>query len=345
LLTADSATLEWTDGVFTAILRNILNNVKGESSRRHWIVFDGDVDPEWAENLNSVLDDNKLLTLPTGERLSIPDNVRLMFEVQNLAHATLATVSRCGMVWYSDDVVSNDMICSEHMFRLRHGLLTSPQFSRSVSAPATGPGGEQVAPSSAARSDANVNDAACDAIEEYLKPNGVVMALLDQALDATQGHIMTPSRGRLISSFFSLLSAGVANIARYNEGHQDFPLAPEVVEKYMQKWLLLAVVWGFGGSLTAGGRLAMCDRIRDLTAIPLPSGISRGKLGDGSQAGSIVDYCVDVATGEWRAWQEFVPTVDVPSHAVLQADAVIPTVDTLRHVVRCVLSLSSRRFQ
>ena len=42
----DSTTLEWTDGVFTQVLRKILDNARGESSKRHWIVFDGDVDPE-----------------------------------------------------------------------------------------------------------------------------------------------------------------------------------------------------------------------------------------------------------------------------------------------------------
>lgn len=40
----DGTTLEWTDGVVTCLLRRILDNQKGESERRHWIVFDGDVD-------------------------------------------------------------------------------------------------------------------------------------------------------------------------------------------------------------------------------------------------------------------------------------------------------------
>jgi dynein heavy chain 1, cytosolic len=40
----DGTTLEWTDGVFTSLLRTIIDNQKGESDRRHWIVFDGDVD-------------------------------------------------------------------------------------------------------------------------------------------------------------------------------------------------------------------------------------------------------------------------------------------------------------
>jgi len=57
------------------LVDRIIDNVRGEISKRQWIIFDGDVDPEWVENLNSVLDDNKLLTLPNGERLSLPPNV------------------------------------------------------------------------------------------------------------------------------------------------------------------------------------------------------------------------------------------------------------------------------
>lgn len=50
--TLDPTTREWTDGLFTSTLRKIIDNVRGEDAKRHWIVFDGDVDPEWVENLN-----------------------------------------------------------------------------------------------------------------------------------------------------------------------------------------------------------------------------------------------------------------------------------------------------
>ncbi|KAG5479644.1 hypothetical protein CUR178_03406 [Leishmania enriettii] len=76
-----------------------------ETRKEHWIIFDGDVDPEWVENLNSVMDDNRLLTLPNGERLPLPRSVRIIFEVQDLLYATPATVSRCGMLCFSEGVV------------------------------------------------------------------------------------------------------------------------------------------------------------------------------------------------------------------------------------------------
>jgi len=43
-----------------------------------------------------------------------------MFEVQDLRYATLATVSRCGMVWFSEDVLSVDMMCEHFIQRLRN---------------------------------------------------------------------------------------------------------------------------------------------------------------------------------------------------------------------------------
>ncbi len=68
------------------------------------------------------MDDNKLLTLPNGERLSIPSNVRILFEVESLKYATLATVSRCGMVWFSDNVLQNSMIFTYYFKRLNNEI-------------------------------------------------------------------------------------------------------------------------------------------------------------------------------------------------------------------------------
>jgi len=61
--TLDSTTREWTDGLFTQVLRKIIDNVRGEGDKRQWIVFDGDVDPIWVENLNRLSFYSWLLTL------------------------------------------------------------------------------------------------------------------------------------------------------------------------------------------------------------------------------------------------------------------------------------------
>ena len=52
----DIDTREWTDGVLTYSARQV---VKEPGEVQSWIVCDGDIDPEWIESLNSVLDDNR----------------------------------------------------------------------------------------------------------------------------------------------------------------------------------------------------------------------------------------------------------------------------------------------
>ncbi|XP_029026743.1 cytoplasmic dynein 2 heavy chain 1 isoform X2 [Betta splendens] len=96
----DMDTREWADGVLTHSARNV---VKEPQEVNSWIVCDGDIDPEWIESLNSVLDDNRLLTMPSGERIQFGPNVNFLFETHDLSCASPATISRMGMIFLSDE--------------------------------------------------------------------------------------------------------------------------------------------------------------------------------------------------------------------------------------------------
>ena len=89
-------TREWKDGLFSSIMRD-LANTSGEGPK--WIVLDGDIDPMWIESLNTVMDDNKILTLASNERIPLLPEMRLIFEISNLKYATPATVSRAGILY------------------------------------------------------------------------------------------------------------------------------------------------------------------------------------------------------------------------------------------------------
>ncbi len=64
----DPSTREWADGLLSNIFRDVNKPLPAGKDERRYIVFDTDVDAVWVENMNSVMDDNKLLTLPNGER-------------------------------------------------------------------------------------------------------------------------------------------------------------------------------------------------------------------------------------------------------------------------------------
>ncbi|XP_055973719.1 dynein axonemal heavy chain 9 [Sorex fumeus] len=90
------ATREWKDGLFSSIMRE-LANITHDGPK--WILLDGDIDPMWIESLNTVMDDNKVLTLASNERIPLNPTMRLLFEISHLRTATPATVSRAGILY------------------------------------------------------------------------------------------------------------------------------------------------------------------------------------------------------------------------------------------------------
>ncbi|XP_066905838.1 dynein axonemal heavy chain 6 isoform X4 [Halyomorpha halys] len=90
------STMEWKDGLLGIFVRKA---VRCTEELHQWVVCDGPVDAVWIENMNTVLDDNKMLCLANSERIKLTPWVHMLFEVQDLAQASPATVSRCGMVY------------------------------------------------------------------------------------------------------------------------------------------------------------------------------------------------------------------------------------------------------
>lgn len=109
----DPSNNKWIDGLLTLKVREAISILQSNSSSSEsnqveqvWIVLDGPVDPDWIESLNSVMDDNQVLTLSSGERLDFylasGKSIKLIFETTSIEFASPATISRLGLLYIEE---------------------------------------------------------------------------------------------------------------------------------------------------------------------------------------------------------------------------------------------------
>lgn len=171
-----------------------------------------------------------------------------------------------------------------------------------------------------------------DLLEQLLSPVNVIDITLKEANKMKQ--IMEVSQSQIIQNFFSLLISSVKNCLNNDFEHIDFTLQKAHVEKFIVRSFYVNLNW----SVSAG--LCESNRLNISKTILLHRGVTDLLLEDDKQ---LIDYDVDLLTGNFVPWNRRVPSVDIESHALDEADSVIPTIDTLRHEKLIYSWLSERR--
>lgn len=294
----DLETRDWIDGLFSKIFREINKDTNSAQNTRRYICFDGDVDALWIENMNSVMDDNKLLTLANGERIRLGSHCCLLFEVGDLAYASPATVSRTGMVFVDPKILGYE-----------------PYWQRWIS--------------SRSEQERDI----LDELYERLVPE--TSAFVHEGVDgSTQIEplktIVLQTELNMIIQLCIMLDAILPSsaAATTTSAKSKVTFDKEVIECVFLQCLYLS----FGASLIDDSRLKFDEFIKRLN--PLMSiQDAPDKPANTSQwptaKSTLYEYFFDIEKKEWIAWEWILPEY-IHDPKMKFSDILVPTVDTLR---------------
>ena len=289
---------EWTPGIFSEIWRKA--NEKKPNRPIYWLVCDGPVDAIWIENLNTVLDDNMVLTLANGDRLFMLDTVRMIFEVENLNNASPATVSRCGQIYVSPtDLTFEELIKSWVKQRtkdenLKHATIGG--FNVSIEKFFSVEDAEKVS----------------KLLDKYFIDTDVINSFQKATKETTiMGLEVILKTHQVLKMFSGLLHSIMA-------GHKNN--FRSLTEAEYEKIIIFSFAWGIAGSYENKERILFQKMLVEKVKAPLPH------LKEGE---TIFDYYIyfDERHIEWRPIQ---PQKWKPPKNIYFSRLLMPTIDSTR---------------
>ena len=191
----------------------------------------------------------------------------MIFEVEDCAVASPATVSRLGVVWIPPEAL---------------GFLAFPMTWMAMYVPKECP----------------------DELRELLKKlivDHLGDAILVVRRDCKEGGItsvdnnLATSLCRLLESLF-VAERGLLPV---KEGSENGELNFEIdgITELFKRWFLFSLVWSVGGNLVGESKDIFSEFVREKLAsvIRFPN------------AGTVYDYCVDIESKEFKPWEEITP--------------------------------------
>nr|AML30860.1 axonemal inner arm dynein heavy chain 4 [Marsilea vestita] len=304
---ADPITQEWLDGVLAVRFRE---HAADQSDDRKWLVLDGPVDAIWIENMNTVLDDNKKLCLPNSEIIQMPSSMNMIFEVGDLAVASPATVSRCGMVYLEPHQLG------------WHPLMLSWM--------------ETLPPSIFGET------------KEHLK--GLFEWLVPPCIKFVRKNIKETSATSDTNLVVGLMRIFYSMIDEFKNEEISKNMGKEKRKIWIDSIFVFSLIWSIGCSGDDDGRKAFEEFFRKLATGHTPDGydiyimnknvVLLVELMSSDGGMTIYDYVFDKTMAKWTLWTELITPIEIPENTTF-SDIIVPTKDTIRNkfiLNQCVLS-------
>ncbi|XP_014674130.1 PREDICTED: dynein heavy chain 1, axonemal-like [Priapulus caudatus] len=290
----DLMTHEWTDGILSSLIR--VGSAATDDDKK-WYVFDGPVDAVWIENMNTVLDDNKKLCLSSGEIIKLSESQTMMFEVADLAVASPATVSRCGMVYLEPSILGLKPFVS-------CWLQTIPEAMQPHA------------------------DALLLLFDRLLEPSLEFVRKSVREIVGTVNSNLTFSLMKLMDCFFKPFMPQEGKRPTSTEKQAKIPALVE-------PWFLFALVWSVGATCDNNGRSKFSTWLREMTAsmavqLPFPEeGLVYDYMLDDGGVSLETEDEEELGPITWKNWMAETPTYTITADMNF-SDIIVPTMDTVR---------------
>lgn len=219
-------------GTFTKLWKRCNEAGSDYSTYNNWLVCDGPIDAIWIENLNTVLDDNKILTLSNNDRINMLEGCRLVFETENLKNASLATVSRCGMIYITEEDIGYEPYKNSWFAKNRDNFKDQKKEKENE-------------------------------LKQLINEKYLVDALFTELTVNKKFHLVMGCSWLIrIKNFLLLLQAIL-----FNPNDKD---KKNYEKSYLEKVVIFSLIWGLGGTFETEQRKLFHKFLQNTLKAPIP---------------------------------------------------------------------------